>query len=116
MNTKRNNGQSSPTPGEKWHLTLYIAGSTPRSITALGNLKKICETHLPDRHQIEVIDLTLNPKLAAKDQILALPTLIRKLPPPVKRIIGDLSNEPRLLMGLDLKEPARIEDDKVGVP
>ena len=94
----------SPNPApERWQLRLYVAGQTPKSITALSNLKKLCETHLAGRYQIEVIDLLVNPKLAAGDQILAIPTLVRKLPSPVKKIIGDLSNEHRVLVGLDLR-------------
>ncbi|MBI5383420.1 MAG: circadian clock protein KaiB [Verrucomicrobia bacterium] len=87
----------------RWQLRLYVAGHTPKSITAMANLKKICETHLEGRYEIEVIDLLKNPKLAAGDQILAIPTLVRKLPQPVKKIIGDLSNEVRVLVGLDLR-------------
>jgi circadian clock protein KaiB len=90
-------------PVERWQLRLYVAGQTPKSITALANLKKLCETHLAGRYEIEVIDLLKNPKLAAGDQILAIPTLVRKLPAPVKKIIGDLSNEHRVLVGLDLR-------------
>ena len=88
---------------ERWRLRLYVAGPTPKSVTALANLKRLCETHLAGRYEIEVIDLLANPKLAAGDQILAIPTLVRKLPPPVKKIIGDLSNELRVLVGLDLR-------------
>ena len=91
------------TPAERWQLRLYVAGQTPKSIAALANLKKLCETHLAGRYEIEVIDLLKNPKLAAGDQILAIPTLVRKLPEPVKKIIGDLSNEHRVLVGLDLR-------------
>jgi circadian clock protein KaiB len=91
-----------PAP-ERWQLRLYVAGQTPKSITALANLKKLCETHLVGRYELEVIDLLKNPKLAAGDQILAIPTLVRKLPQPVKKIIGDLSNEARVLVGLDLR-------------
>jgi circadian clock protein KaiB len=87
----------------RWQLRLYVAGQTPKSITAMANLRKLCETHLEGRYEIEVIDLLKNPKLAAGDQILAIPTLVRKLPQPVKKIIGDLSNEVRVLVGLDLK-------------
>jgi circadian clock protein KaiB len=91
--------------GEKidWQLRLYIAGQTAKSIAALSHLKQICEKHLAGNYEIEVIDLLENPKLAAADQILAIPTLVRKLPPPLKRIIGDLSNEERVLVGLDIK-------------
>jgi circadian clock protein KaiB len=88
---------------DHWQLRLYVAGQTPKSIAALGNLKKLCETHLAGRYEIEVIDLLENPKLAAGDQILAIPTLVRKLPTPMKKIIGDLSNEVRVLVGLDLR-------------
>ncbi|MFH1908625.1 MAG: circadian clock protein KaiB [Chloroflexota bacterium] len=83
-------------------LRLYVAGQTPKSIVAFANLKKICEEHLAGRYQIEVIDLLENPKLARGDQILAIPTLVKKLPPPVRKIIGDLSNTERVLIGLDL--------------
>jgi circadian clock protein KaiB len=88
---------------ELWNLRLYIAGSTPRSLDAVRNLKRICETHLDRRYRVEVIDLLKNPQLAAGDQILAVPTLVRRLPEPLKRIIGDLSNEERVLIGLDLR-------------
>src|SRR5512140_3303928 len=83
-------------------LRLYVAGQTPKSITALANLKKICEEHLAGRYQIQVVDLLENPQLARGDQILAIPTLVRKLPLPVRKIIGDLSNTERVLIGLDL--------------
>jgi circadian clock protein KaiB len=87
---------------EVWELRLYIAGQTPKSVTAFSNLKKICEEHLKGKYHIEIVDLLENPKLAAGDQIIALPTLVRKLPPPIRKIIGDLSNEERVLVGLDL--------------
>jgi circadian clock protein KaiB len=87
---------------ETWKLRLYVAGMTPRAVVAFDNLKKLCEAHLAGRYEIEVIDLLETPKLAAGDQIFAVPTLVRKLPPPMKKIIGDLSNEERLLVGLDL--------------
>jgi circadian clock protein KaiB len=87
----------------RWQLRLYVAGQTPKSIVAFTNLKKLCETHLAGRYEIEVIDLLKNPKLAAGDQILAIPTLVRKLPTPVRKIIGDLSNEHRVLVGLDVR-------------
>lgn len=83
-------------------LRLYVAGQTPKSLVAFANLKKICEEHLAGRYQIEVIDLLENPHLARGDQILAIPTLVKKLPPPVRKIIGDLSNTERVLIGLDL--------------
>jgi len=84
-------------------LRLYIAGQTPKSIKAFANLKKICEEHLTGRYRIEVIDLVQNPQLAAGDQILAVPTLVRRLPEPVRRIIGDLSHTERVLVGLDVR-------------
>jgi circadian clock protein KaiB len=89
--------------GNVWNLRLYVAGQTPKSITAFANLKRLCEQHLPGRYKIEVIDLVENPQLAAGDQILAVPTLVRKLPSPLKRIIGNLSDEERFLVGMDLK-------------
>lgn len=89
---------------EVWYLRLYVAGETPRAATALVNLKRICEEHLSGRYQIEVVDLLKNPRLAAGDQILAVPTLVRRLPAPLKQIIGDLSNEERVLVGLDLRQ------------
>ncbi len=91
---------------ELWELRLYVAGQTPKSITAFANLKKLCEEHLEGRYRIEVIDLLVNPTLAKGDQILAIPTLVRKLPEPVKKIIGDLSNTERVLVGLDLRPVA----------
>jgi circadian clock protein KaiB len=87
-------------------LRLYIAGQTPKSITALANLKKLCEEHLTGRYRLEIIDLLEQPQLAAGDQILAVPTLVRRLPPPLKRIIGNLSDGERVLVGLDLKPEA----------
>jgi circadian clock protein KaiB len=84
-------------------LHLYIAGQTPKSITALSNLKKICEEHLAGRYQLKVVDLLENPQLARGDQILAIPTLVKKLPKPMRKIIGDLSNTERVLAGLDLR-------------
>jgi circadian clock protein KaiB len=88
---------------ETWELRLYVAGQTPRSIAAFTNLKRICEEHLGGKYKIEVIDLLKHPQLARGDQILALPTLVRKLPVPVRKIIGDLSNTERVLVGLDLR-------------
>ncbi len=100
-------GKTGNVPGaskkpEVWNLRLYVAGQTPRSIAAFANLKSICEEHLKGRYTIEVVDLIENPKLAKGDQILAIPTLVRKLPPPLRKIIGDLSNTERVLVGLDL--------------
>ncbi|MBT0664042.1 circadian clock KaiB family protein [Geobacter pelophilus] len=88
---------------EHYQLKLYVAGQTPKSIAAFDNLKRICEEYLKGKFSIEVIDLLVNPQLAKGDQILALPTLVRKLPEPIKKIIGDLSNTERVLVGLDLK-------------
>jgi circadian clock protein KaiB len=88
---------------DKWQLRLYIAGNTPKSTAALINLKKYCEQHLTDKYELEVIDLLLHPQLAAGDQILAIPTLVRKVPVPVRKIIGDLSNEEKVIVGLDLR-------------
>ncbi|HEY6996365.1 MAG TPA: circadian clock KaiB family protein [Candidatus Binatia bacterium] len=88
---------------DKWILRLYVAGQTPKCIAAFGNLKKICAEFLEDRYQIEVIDLLDNPKLARGDQIIAIPTLVRNLPEPVRKIIGDLSNTEKVLVGLDLR-------------
>ncbi len=87
---------------EMWVLRLYVAGQSPKALTAFRNLKKICEEQLNGKYSIEVIDLLKNPQLGADDQILALPTLVRKLPVPVRKIIGDLSNTERVLVGLDL--------------
>jgi circadian clock protein KaiB len=91
------------TPAVLYDLRLYVAGQTPKSLQAFANLKRICEEHLAGNYQIEVIDLLKNPALAKGDQILALPTLVRKLPEPVRKIIGDLSNKERVLVGLDLR-------------
>lgn len=88
---------------ERYELRLYVAGQTARSVAAFSNLRRICEEHLHGRYSIEVIDLLENPQLARGDQILAIPTLVRKLPEPVRKIIGDLSNEERVLVGLDLR-------------
>jgi len=88
---------------ETWELRLYVAGQTPRSVTAFNNLKKICEEYITGNYTIEVIDLLKNPTLAKGDQILAVPTLVRKLPVPIRKILGDLSNTERVLVGLDLR-------------
>lgn len=90
----------------EWELRLYVAGNTPNSIAAFSNLQQICEKHMGGRYRIEIIDLFENPQLARGDQIVAVPTLVRRLPTPIKKIIGDLSNTERVLVGLDLK-PAR---------
>lgn len=84
------------------NLRLYVAGQTPKSVTAFANLKRVCDQHLPGRYKIEVIDLLKNPQLASGDQILAVPTLVRRLPEAIRKIIGDLSNTEKLLVGLDV--------------
>jgi len=99
---RSDNGIHASTLDDKWVLRLYVAGQTPKAITAFKNLKKICEEQLNGLYSIEVIDLLVNPHLGVEDQILALPTLVRKLPVPVRKIIGDLSNTERVLVGLDL--------------
>lgn len=90
-------------PELKWELRLYVAGNTPKSVTALENLKKYCEQHLKGQYKIEVIDLLVQPQLAEGDQILAVPTLVRKVPVPMRKIIGDLSNEEKVLVGLNIR-------------
>jgi len=90
--------------GEKWNLRLYTAGQSPKSLAALDNLKRMCEQHLPGRYTIEVVDLLKNPRLAKDDQIVAIPTLVRKLPEPLRRIVGDLSDTERALVGMQLKQ------------
>lgn len=96
-------GREKPPADDLWELRLYVAGQTAKSLQAFANLKRICEQHLAGKYRIEVMDLLKNPQLARGDQILALPTLVRKLPEPVRRIIGDLSNTERVLVGLDLR-------------
>jgi circadian clock protein KaiB len=88
---------------EVWELRLYVAGQTPKSIAAFNNLRKYCEQHIPGRYRIEIVDLLNDPSLAATDQVVAIPTLVRKLPEPIRKIIGDLSNSDRVLVGLDLR-------------
>lgn len=97
--------QPSETAASKaqWQLRLYVAGQTPKSAAAVANLRRLCETHLAGRYEIEVIDLLVSPRLAAGDQILAIPTLVRRLPEPIRKVIGDLSNEGRVLVGLDMQ-------------
>jgi circadian clock protein KaiB len=92
----------------KYNLRLYVAGQTPKSLAAIANLKSICEQHLAGRYTIEVIDLIVTPQLAAGDQIVALPTLVRRLPPPLKRIIGNLSDTERVLVGLDIRKNSEV--------
>ena len=92
-----------PSAGEKWNLRLYTAGQSPKSLAALANLKKVCEEHLAGRYSIEVVDLMKNPRLAKDDQIVAIPTLVRKLPEPLRRLVGDLSDTERTLVGLQIR-------------
>ena len=103
LKTEKKNASSAP-GDDTWELRLYVAGQTSKSVTAFANLKKICEQHLPGKYHIEVVDLLLNPTLAKGDQILAVPTLVRKLPHPIRKILGDLSNTERVLVGLDLRQ------------
>jgi len=109
MMEMRETSAANPVPpdGETWELRLYVAGQTVKSITALANLKRYCEQHLAGRYSLEVIDLLKNPQLAEGDQILAIPTLVRKVPEPIRKIIGDLSNEERVLVGLDVRPALR---------
>ena len=88
---------------QTWELRLYVAGKTPKSVTALQNLQKYCETHLAGQYRIEVVDLLVHPQLAEGDQIFAIPTLVRKVPEPIRKIIGDLSNEEKVLVGLNIR-------------
>src|ERR1041385_2970509 len=100
---KRQESDSKARSAKTWQLRLYVAGMTPKSLMAFGNLKQICENHLKGRYSIEVIDLVEQPQLSQGDQVLAIPTLVRKLPQPVRKIIGDLSDTERVLVGLDLR-------------
>jgi circadian clock protein KaiB len=102
----KTDGSRPPPPGI-FQLRLYVAGQTPKSIAALANLRRICAEHLTGRYRIEVVDLLKNPMLARGDQILAVPTLVKKLPSPVRKILGDLSNTERVLVGLDLQPGQR---------
>lgn len=95
-------GSVEQSDGKLWELRLYVAGQTPKSVRAFANLKQICEEHLAGQYRIEVIDLLENPQLGKRDQIVAIPTLIRKLPEPVRKIIGDLANKERVLVGLEI--------------
>jgi circadian clock protein KaiB len=104
MNTSERIEPQGQVAGDHWNLRLYVAGQTPKCVLAFANLKRICEEHLAGRYRIEVVDLLTNPQLAQGDQILAIPTLVRRLPEPIKKIIGDLSNTERVLVGLDLRQ------------
>jgi circadian clock protein KaiB len=95
-----------PDPPPEWDLRLYVLGESPQSVAALGNLRKLCEVHLPGRYAIEVIDLLQTPRLARDHQIVAIPTLVRQLPEPIRKIVGDLSDTGRTLVGLDLRPAA----------
>lgn len=102
--TTRNTDESTEVSGtETWDFRLYVAGQTPRSQAALANLKRLCEEYIPGRYRIEIIDLVRNPQLAAGDQILAIPTLVRKLPAPLRKIVGDLRDTERAIVGLQLR-------------
>jgi len=101
---KSANGTKAKPGAAEWELRLYIAGQSPKAMSALSNLQRICDEHLAGKYRIEVIDLLRNPALGRGDQILAIPTLVRRLPNPVKKIIGDLSSTQRVLVGLDLRE------------
>lgn len=96
-------GMDNACAAEMWELRLYVAGSTPKCLAAFGRLKKLCEEHIPGRYSIEVVDLLQTPQLAEGDEIMAIPTLVRKLPPPIRKIIGDLSNAERTLVGLQIR-------------
>ncbi|QKG58823.1 circadian clock protein KaiB [Hymenobacter sp. BRD128] len=100
------NGTELPA-GETWELRLYVAGQTTKSIAALANLRRYCEQYVAGRYQLEVIDLMQHPQLAEGDQILAIPTVVRKVPEPIRKVIGDLSNEERVIVGLDLRPQHR---------
>ena len=102
--------ERAPTDRGVWHLRLYVAGQSPKSVRAFGNLKRLCEEHLAGRYEIEIIDLVEHPSLALSDDILAIPTVVRRLPAPLRRVIGDLSDSHRVLLGLSL------DPDSTGFP
>ena len=101
--------QIDQTEPKLWQLRLYVAGQTPKSVTAFANLKQLCEEHMHGQYHIEIIDLLQHPELAQQDQILAIPTLVRRLPPPLRQIIGDLSNREKVIVGLEIKPLASQE-------
>lgn len=101
--TKRKAAEATAPAEESWDLRLYVVGQTPKSIAAIANLKRICAEHLPGKYTIEIIDVAKNPKIARRDQIVAIPTLVRKLPSPIRKVIGDLSSTERVLVGFDLR-------------
>lgn len=108
MNSSTSTDPPDTQPGpEQWNLRLYVAGQSPKSLRAFANLKRLCEEHLQSSYQIEIIDLIDNPQLAAGDEIVAIPTLVRRLPSPMRKIIGDLSDEDRVLVGLQLRPGTR---------
>ena len=113
MKTNEQFDEASAAP-EYWQLRLYVAGMTSKSLSAFANLKRLCEEYLEGKYTIEVIDLMVSPQLAKGDQILALPTLVRRLPEPIKKIIGDLSDTERVLVGLDVRALGRSEGDVGG--
>ncbi|MEW6166512.1 MAG: circadian clock KaiB family protein [Pseudomonadota bacterium] len=104
-----------PARSHEWDLRLYVAGQTPRSLAAIANLKKICDEHLPGKYRIEVIDLLIHPQLSRDDQIVAIPTLVRRLPVPIRKIIGDLSDTERTLVGLQLRPAPTTASDAAEV-
>jgi circadian clock protein KaiB len=106
MNTKKKADSKKGKKAASYLLRLYVAGQTPKSLAAIANLKKLCEDHLKDPYHIEIIDLLKKPHLAKGDQILAIPTLVRRVPEPIKRLLGDLSNKEKFLIGFDLKNDA----------
>lgn len=116
MKKAKANGKSAVNHEPPMKLRLYVAGQTPKSLAALSNLKKICAEHLDGKYELEVIDLMKNPHLAQGDQILAIPTLVRNLPQPMRKIIGDLSNVDRVLVGLDLRGAPRETQRRVSPP
>jgi circadian clock protein KaiB len=105
--TRFGEGDTAIAEDEVWHLRLYVAGQSPKSLRAFGNLKDLCEEHLAGRYEIEVIDLVEQPALARADDVLAIPTLVRRLPAPLRKIIGDLSNTERVLVGLRIEPKPR---------
>lgn len=104
---KREDTQGTPEGAEVWALRLYVAGKSAKSVAAFENLERMCQEHMPGRYEIEVVDLLVNPQLAKGDEIVAIPTLVRKLPQPIRKVIGDLSNVERTLVGLQLR-PAKM--------
>src|SRR5580693_2124556 len=100
----RDNDWTGADHGEQWDLCVYVTGSSPKSLRAITNLRQACEEHLAGRYQIEIVDVLKNPRRAAADQILAAPTVVRRLPPPIRKLVGDLSDRDRLLIGLELRQ------------